>query len=283
MSDAERRTSPQERAGTALVAGGVAGTTVDVTLFPLDTVKTRLQSEVGFWRAGGFTRIYAGIGPTLLGSAPNAAIFFCTYEMAKNTLTCSTSMPLTAVHMTSASLGEVAACVVRVPVEIVKQRRQANARGLSSFALVRLVLRTEGVIGLYRGFWTTVSREVPFSLIQFPLWEYFKVTWSQRRKNGQSLSPIQSAACGSVAGGISAGFTTPLDVAKTRIMLAASGSDMAQKASVVYALTQVRKESGVRGWFAGLVPRVTWISLGGAVFFGTYEVSKQLCSSFFNE
>ena len=34
----------------ALIAGGCAGTTVDVALFPLDTLKTRLQAEGGFWK-----------------------------------------------------------------------------------------------------------------------------------------------------------------------------------------------------------------------------------------
>lgn len=51
-------------------AGGAAGTAVDLSLFPLDTVKTRLQSQQGFWKAGGFRRIYAGVGPTIVGSAP---------------------------------------------------------------------------------------------------------------------------------------------------------------------------------------------------------------------
>ncbi len=69
--------------GVSLAAGGVAGTAVDVTLFPLDTLKTRLQSEAGFWKAGGFSRLYAGLGPAAAGSAPNAAIFFASYEMTK--------------------------------------------------------------------------------------------------------------------------------------------------------------------------------------------------------
>ena len=34
----------------ALAAGGAAGTAVDVALFPLDTIKTRLQSDAGFLR-----------------------------------------------------------------------------------------------------------------------------------------------------------------------------------------------------------------------------------------
>lgn len=52
-------------------AGGVAGTAVDIALFPLDTLKTRLQSEAGFRASGGFRGIYSGLGPAALASAPN--------------------------------------------------------------------------------------------------------------------------------------------------------------------------------------------------------------------
>lgn len=44
---------------------------VDFTLYPLDTIKTRLQSEMGFRASGGFHKIYRGLGPALLGSAPS--------------------------------------------------------------------------------------------------------------------------------------------------------------------------------------------------------------------
>lgn len=54
-----------------LKAGGVAGVCVDLILFPLDTVKTRLQSPQGFWKAGGFRGIYAGVPSTAIGSFPN--------------------------------------------------------------------------------------------------------------------------------------------------------------------------------------------------------------------
>ncbi len=54
-----------------LQAGGTAGTTVDLILFPLDTIKTRLQSKRGFTASGGFRNIYAGILPAMAGSAPS--------------------------------------------------------------------------------------------------------------------------------------------------------------------------------------------------------------------
>lgn len=54
-----------------LKAGGVAGVAVDLILFPLDTIKTRLQSPQGFNKAGGFHGIYAGVPSAAIGSFPN--------------------------------------------------------------------------------------------------------------------------------------------------------------------------------------------------------------------
>ncbi|XP_038963751.1 mitochondrial S-adenosylmethionine carrier protein isoform X9 [Rattus norvegicus] len=108
----------------SLVAGGVAGAAVDLILFPLDTIKTRLQSPQGFNQAGGFRGIYAGVPSAAIGSFPNAAAFFLTYEYVKSLLhTDSTSHFRPMKHMLAASTGEV----------------------------------------------------IPFSLVQFPLWESLKV------------------------------------------------------------------------------------------------------------
>jgi len=261
---------------TSLVSGGLAGTAVDVSLFPLDTIKTRLQSKQGFMAAGGFRNIYSGLGPAAVGSAPNAALFFCTYDTAKKVGARHGWEDGAGLHMVAASLGEVTACLVRVPVEIVKQRRQASSQAGSSLDIVRSTLRTEGVRGLYRGYLTTVSREIPFSLIQFPLWEYLKSRLGEWR--GRDPAAWEASLCGAVAGGLAAALTTPLDVAKTRIMLAQAGSQEA-KAGMLGVIRLVGQEKGVRGLFAGVTPRVTWISIGGAVFFGVYEKAKQTLGS----
>jgi len=262
----------------SLFSGAAAGMAVDISLFPLDTLKTRLQSSQGFWKSGGFSRIYAGLGPAALGSAPNAAIFFVTYEstkvMAAKALDSERAVGDPRVHMLAASLGEVTACLVRVPVEIVKQRRQADAR-TTALSIVKTTVAQEGVRGFYRGYGTTVMREIPFSLIQFPLWEALKAGWG-RYQGGVGVDPLQSAGCGALAGGVSAALTTPLDVAKTRIMLAHADSEIAKNPRTTFVLSKVYAENGLRGLFAGLTPRVMWISIGGFVFFGVYEKAKTL-------
>lgn len=108
------------------------------------------------------------------------------------------------------------ACLVRVPTENIKQKMQAGLHG-SVRSTVTSILKTNGPFGFYAGFMTTVVREIPFSLIQFPIYEFLKITWAKRRDRG--LESYEAAACGSVSGAIAAASTTPIDVVKTRIML----------------------------------------------------------------
>jgi solute carrier family 25 S-adenosylmethionine transporter 26 len=41
-------------------------------------------------------------------------------------------------------------------------------------------------------------------------------------------------------------------------------------------LVDVYRKEGMPALFSGIVPRVMWISLGGAIFFATYEEAKRL-------
>lgn len=250
---------------------------MDIILFPLDTIKTRLQSAEGFWKSGGVRGLYSGLSSVALGSAPGAAVFFCTYELMKNILQPSFSDNFQPVaHMAASSGGEMMACIVRVPVEVVKQRAQANPTS-NTFQIFKNTLMSEGIFGLYRGYFSTVMREIPFSLIQFPLWEILKKHWSFHQ--GRNVDSWQSSLCGAFSGGIAAGITTPLDVIKTRIMLAEKGSDIA-KGNIIEVLQEVWKKHGIKGLYAGLIPRVLWMSLGGAIFLGVYEKSKQLITNY---
>ena len=268
---------------TALLAGALAGTTVDLSLFPLDTLKTRLQSSAGFFPSGGFSGIYRGIGSAVVGSAPGAASFFCTYEAVKAALGSEVAGSPALAHMIAGSLGEVAACSVRVPTEVVKQRAQAGLHGGSSASALRAILSLSsqpnggGLVAvwreLYRGWGITVFREVPFTMIQFPIWEAFKAWGRERRhiSNGekgdttQDVPALESAAYGSIAGAIAASLTTPLDVLKTRVMLSE------KRVSVSQVFSQIARNEGLRPFFAGLAPRVTWISIGGFIFLGSYQ------------
>ncbi|CAL1679288.1 unnamed protein product [Lasius platythorax] len=255
---------------TSLIAGGAAGTFVDVALFPLDTLKTRLQSVQGFLKAGGFTGLYRGIYPVIVGSAPTAALFFLTYEEIKTIMQPKISAKYyTVLHMGAATLGEMVACLIRVPVEVIKQRKQALIHDKESLGLKLL----------YRGYLSTVLRDTPFSIVQFPLWEYLKKFYSFHIK--REIYPVESAICGAISGSISATVTTPLDVAKTRIMLA-NRTMLSSQLTILNILRETYVENGFRGLFAGLGPRLVWITLGGFIFFGVYEEARVLTGNILN-
>ncbi|KAJ9453151.1 putative mitochondrial carrier C12B10.09 [Diplonema papillatum] len=249
----------------SLVAGAAAGTAVDVILFPLDTIKTRSQAPNGFWKAGGFRGVYKGLGPVLIGSAPGAAIFFSTYESVKYLMPADRP---TFGHMTAACAGEVAACLVRVPTETLKQRLQAGMhKGMVEAAST--LLKNEGVRGLYTGYPVTVAREIPFALIQFPLWESLKTRFAYDEQ-GQK-NDFAASLCGAASGALAAAVTTPLDVAKTRVMLGKDKHGVPYDHRVIATLARIHKDEGFRALLSGLFPRVKIIGMGGLIFFGAYE------------
>jgi solute carrier family 25 S-adenosylmethionine transporter 26 len=78
-----------------------------------------------------------------------------------------------------------------------------------------------------------------------------------------------------VAGGTAAAITTPLDCIKTRIMLSNKPADLNL---FIHIFHDLRKQ-GPRAFFAGVGPRVMWISIGGSIFLGAYDGAMKLCST----
>lgn len=156
-----------------------------------------------------------------------------------------------------------------------KQKLQAGQYKTTKETL-HAILRSEGALGFYSGYLTTVMREVPFSMIQFPIWEAMKVKvgWFMDRPN-QVVMPWESAACGSLAGSFAAAVTTPLDVIKTRLMLREDIHGKKYR-GMVSTFQRVVAEEGAGALFSGITPRVMWIGIGGFVYFGAYEQAKRI-------
>ena len=258
---------------TGLLSGAVAGTTVDLVLYPLDTVKTRLQATAGAkLSVKTFEGLFNGVAPAIAASAPCAAVFFGAYDTLKRVLTDKLPEDYASVaHAGAAAGADLVQSVVRVPFEVVKQRVQAGVDSSGRAALAN-VIQTQGPRGLYRGWGALAMRDLPFDIIEFPLYEWFKSEWT--KKKGEKLAPWQGSLCGSVAGGIAAGLTTPLDVVKTRLMTQSPG----QYSGVASCLRSIIKDEGPGALFAGATPRMTSIAFGGAIFFGAYETAKAVIS-----
>lgn len=280
---------------------------MDCSLYPLDTIKTRLQkardhtapqTRVSLRQT--FRGIYAGLPSVLFGSAPSAASFFIVYDGVKRSLlppSSSEPQPRARIiftHSIASSLGEIAACAVRVPTEVIKQRAQAGLFGGSSLLALKDILSLRHATSdstakrgygqvfreLYRGAGITIAREIPFTVLQFTMWESMKEAYGKRylRSAETATSVIEtqipastSAMFGSVAGAIAAGLTTPLDVIKTRVMLARRGDGGSEAPVRVKEIVRGIAREGPGAFWRGITPRVTWIGIGGAVFLGSYQ------------
>jgi len=76
-----------------VVAGGVAGVTLWTIIFPADVVKSRLQVSgastpmltvmTDILKKEGLSRLYSGLGPTLLRTFPATGALFLAYETSK--------------------------------------------------------------------------------------------------------------------------------------------------------------------------------------------------------
>ena len=83
---------------------------------------------------------------------------------------------------------------------------------------------------------------------------------------------VQAALCGSAAGCVAGAITTPLDVTKTRLML-----EQDQRSGMLQMMQRIYVGEGPGALFRGILPRLAWISCGGAVFLGCYEhATRQL-------
>jgi len=271
------------------LAGGLAGASVDAVLFPLDTIKTRLQARVTATKTGvGLVskgRLYSGLGVNTVGSLLASGTFMTVYEASKERV-----VPVVIGkewkeswlnYLLSACLADLVSCVVRVPFESIKQRQQTLAGQSNGVASVLSIVTNTGYRRLYTGFLSTVLRELPFDAIEFAIYEKLKAAhgrYNIGRVSASEFHGLPSMLVGATAGAVAAACTTPLDTIKTRLMTQ-SLTDPRYR-GVVHAFRTICRDEGPKALFRGIVPRVIWVATGGAIFFGTYESFKHRLATF---
>ena len=118
----------------------------------------------------------------------------------------------------------------------------------------RLIIKEEGISGIYRGLGPVMARQGANSAVRFSCYSTIKTSLQNFR--GQGDVPLPSAytfLAGAMAGIVTVYSTMPLDVIKTRMQ----GLD----AKVLYknsidCLVKVVKENGVLSLWKGATPRL---------------------------
>ncbi|KAK2438715.1 S-adenosylmethionine carrier 1, chloroplastic/mitochondrial [Trifolium repens] len=253
-----------------IIAGGTAGVVVETALYPIDTIKTRLQAARGGEKLL-LKGLYSGLAGNLAGVLPASALFVGVYEPAKQKLLRMFPENLSAfAHLTAGAIGGIAASFVRVPTEVVKQRMQTGQFTSASNA-VRFIASKEGFRGFYAGYGSFLLRDLPFDAIQFCLYEQIRLGYMLAAR--RNLNDPENAIIGAFAGALTGAITTPLDVIKTRLMVQGPAN---QYKGIVDCVQTIIKEEGPSAFLKGIGPRVLWIGIGGSIFFGVLESTKRV-------
>lgn len=233
-----------------------------------------LDAMLKISRVEGVKSLWSGLSPTLVLAVPNTIIYFTTYEQLRYKLGQFYSKNDTLIALSSGALARIWACSIVSPLELIRTKMQSQKM---AFYQVRqalsVTLKSEGVIGLWKGYSATLLRDVPFSAIYWGVYENFR----PKEYNFQ-----QNFIAGALSGTIASTITLPMDVIKTRLQIELGekivrGNGFNGKGrlkSIVIAKDIIANE-GVKGLFAGLIPRLVKVAPACAIMISSYEFYKR--------
>lgn len=258
--------------------GGISGAFGATMVYPIDLVKTRMQNQrstvVGqllyknsidcarkVFHHEGFLGFYRGLGPQLIGIAPEKAIKLTVNDLVRG-LAMDPETGRIKLGWEIIAGGTAGGCqvVFTNPLEIVKIRLQmqgeaarANPELLKKGAIH--IIRQLGVVGLYRGATACLMRDIPFSCIYFPAYSHLKTDLFHQDYNGKQLSFLETLASAAIAGMPAAYLTTPCDVVKTRLQSEAKKGQSHYK-GVFDTFGKIWREEGFKAFWKGGPARV---------------------------
>ncbi|XP_028264048.1 mitochondrial glutamate carrier 1 [Parambassis ranga] len=149
----------------------------------------------------------------------------------------------------------------------------------SATGITAELLKTRGLAGLYRGAGATLMRDVPFSMIYFPLFANLNAlgrTGSQG--DVQAQAPFwQSFVAGCSAGSVAAVAVTPLDVIKTRLQTLQKGEGEDSYRGILDCTRRILTREGPSAFLKGATCRALVIAplfgiAQGVYFLGVGEM-----------
>lgn len=281
-----------------MMAGAIAGSMEHFCMYPVDTVKTRMQTLLpgqpvyngviqafhSITAVEGIPRLYRGASAVVLAALPSHAIYFATYEGAKEYFGGNAPGHHPVAHAISGACATAAhdACVT--PVDVVKQRLQmygSQYRGV--YQTVQTILQKEGAGTFYASYPTTLVMNVPFISAHFVTYEFLKKTLpdilepNRHHTTDQDLdddhSPLLHTLAGAGAGALGGLVSNPFDVMKTRIQT--QGLPVKMR-SFRGAFNHILANEGWAGFTRGLSARMLYFTPSAAICWTTYETMKKM-------
>jgi solute carrier family 25 phosphate transporter 23/24/25/41 len=135
------------------------------------------------YRVEGPAAFLKGLLPTLAGVAPYAALNFASYDLLKSQFYASGGQQSASSNLVLGGLAGTAAASACYPLDTVRRRMQMRGRTYDSlFDALRTILRTEGVLGFYKGWLANTLKVAPMSAIRFVSYEALKTLFGVTKR-----------------------------------------------------------------------------------------------------
>ena len=274
------------RNGAAAFAASACATCV---LHPIDTLKTRLQSDAyavskgttvpyslrrlrpapGEPRQRLFSGLYSGLSANVLKEAPDAAVFLALSEELSRSL--SVYSPWFASHFTitlllSGAIGDACGSILRLPAEVLCKRLQTGVS--SSGAPGWQGALEETTFDSWMSTWgAIVARDVPMGGLQIAAYQEVRTAVQHAGSASESAvflaladasemvpDSMSDMLAGVLAGAIAAALTTPLDVLVTHAstMPSTKGDAVCERRGTLQIAQDLVREQGPLTLLRGL-------------------------------
>eukprot|EP01083_Nonionella_stella_P007987 23000_1 len=272
-------------------AAGFIGGVVSIYVgLPLDTIKVRLQTQNYLFKSTfdcayqtvrheGLLALWKGALPAIMtGVVENSVVFSANGIL--HGLFCEpgempTFMKLCALNGASAVFSGTAIC----PSEVIKCRLQVcldSGQGSQLWPVIRDLASTEGLSGFFRGLGATLARDIPFYMVFFGAYTYYKLfvlsTWYKDNPNmTPNTLPAYHYVLGGGVGGSMAWFSVfPFDNIKSR------QQTNPHKYTIFQTAQMAIRSGGMRSLYKGCLPCVLRGFPANGALFLTVEYTKKL-------
>ncbi|KAG9700930.1 hypothetical protein KCU95_g687, partial [Aureobasidium melanogenum] len=265
---------------TSLFAGAVAGGVEAGVTYPFEYAKTSSQLcsqgiQSNAFQAlrsvvsnQGLSGIYTGCSALIVGTALKAGVRFLAFDTIKDQLADENGKLSTSGGILAGSVaGAVESVLAVTPTERIKTALIDDGKGAKRFRstphAIGILIREQGIAGLYRGLVSTTIKQSATSAVRMGSYNTLKGQYTSSIGHAPKTTP-ETFAIGACAGLITVYATQPFDTIKTR-------TQSSQGETLFRAARGVWVDSGVRGYWKGSGPRLGRLLLSGGIVFSVYE------------
>ena len=264
-----------------VLSGGIAGMMAKTATAPLERIQILNQTGAatdtmyGTFRriltdGGGFRGLWRGNLVNCFRVFPHKSILFTANDYLQRR-----ALPLVSSPFLTGAVSGVIATAAIYPIVVVRAHLSGTfAKTNSAVRVLQHVVKSEGLVGLYRGFAVTLMGTFPFEGIRMGAYALLRgYLPTKDTPYGPQPHPVGKMCAGATAGAAAAFATYPTDTVR-RMLQVQSAEGMVRYGGLFQCITVNYRQGGVKRFYHGLSAKMVRVIPDAAILFVSYEFIK---------